>query len=700
MAAAAVEQAPARSIRHRLLALSLLPLLGVLPLLGLILLLWGNSAIDSLLIGKVRSDLAVAQGYFERVLAQVGSGTQAVAESHRLHRALGATSAAPTDAAALAQLLGQARRQHGFDFLNLLTPDMGLRASERGLSTTGAPMPRLASDDSGTLASVALVSAEQLRRIAPDLAEHARIRLVPTDGAAPTERAIEERALLLIARARIEDEAGRLLGWLQGGMLLNRNLAFIDHINEIVYPQGSLPFDSQGTATLFLDDVRISTNVRLFGDPAAERAIGTRVSAAVRAAVLGRGETWLDRAFVVKDWYVSGYLPLSDAAGQRVGMLYVGFLERPLVLLKYAVLAGIGLVFFAVMLVAAWWSLRSAGRIFKPLERMTQTMRQVERGEPAARVGPLRDADELGQLGATLDHLLDVIDDKTRALQRWGTELDHKVAERTRDLEASHAELQTAQQQLVRAEKLAAIGQLTASIAHEVNNPIAVIQGNLDLMRELLGPAAAPVRDELKLIDAQIERMRLIVTQLLQFARPNEYAGYVEPLQVREVIESSLVLVRHLLERSRIRLDWHCASTRQVAMNRQELQQVLINLLVNAIQAMQGAQAAAPENPTENPAEPRLLRMETRDIQAENGQARVRIDVIDQGPGLDSGTLARLFEPFFTTRRDGNGLGLWISRSLLERYGAELHAANRSDGAGAVFSVDLPALDEPPAVLS
>ncbi|HRD85970.1 MAG TPA: cache domain-containing protein, partial [Rubrivivax sp.] len=109
----------------------------------------------------------------------------------------------------------------------------------------------------------------------------------------------------LIATRRVIDARGRAVGALQGGVLLNRNLPFIDHINRIVYPEGSLPFGSQGTATLFLDDVRISTNVRLFGPAGDERAIGTRVSQRVRDHVLGQGETWLDRAFVVSDWYVS-----------------------------------------------------------------------------------------------------------------------------------------------------------------------------------------------------------------------------------------------------------------------------------------------------------------------------------------------------------------------------------------------------------
>ena len=185
-----------------------------------------------------------------------------------------------------------------------------------------------------------------------------------------------------------------------------------------------------------------------------------------------------------------------------------------------------------------------------------------------------------------LDQLLLAVDDKTRTLQRWAQELDAKVAERTRALAESHQSLQQAQAQLVKSEKLAAIGQLTASVAHEINNPIAVMQGNLDLVRETLGPQALPIAPELKLMDQQIERMRLIVTQLLQYARPNDYAGYMEAVDVNDALSSSLVLVEHLLSRTHITVQRQWQASRPVHINRQELQQVLINLMINAIQAM------------------------------------------------------------------------------------------------------------------
>ena len=643
------------SIRNKLLVLVLMPLAGVLPLLGAVLLIWGNSALDQLLVTKVRSDLAVAQGYFERVLGEVGASTAAVADSQALHLAL-----AQPDAAQQVALLQRLKARERLDFINLRAADGSLRLTDSGVVTAAAPVTPSSQND-GT--SVEVVSSTQLAVLAPELRERIKVPLLATRNAAPSPREAEDRAMVLLATRLVRDVEGRVLGQVQAGVLLNRNLPFIDHINAIVYPEGSLPYGSQGTATLFLGDVRISTNVRLFGGEREERAIGTRVSQAVHDAVLEGGQTWLGRAFVVNDWYVSGYLPLLDGSARRVGMLYVGFTEAPFRWVKYGVLLGIGVLFFGVMVLAALVCLRLARSIFAPLERMASTMQSVGAGVMTARVGAVQSHDEVGQLAGHLDQLLDVVDDHTRALQAVNSELDAKVVARTHELEA-------AQGQLVRAEKLAAVGQLTASIAHEVNNPIAVIQGNLDLVRELLGAQAEPVRAELALVDAQIERMRLIVTQLLQFARPAEFAGYIAAVEVNRLVEDSLVLTTHLLSKSQILVQRDLRATQQPQINRNELQQVLVNLLVNAIHAM-------PAGGT--------LALASRDV----GDG-VEITVADTGSGLGPELIKELFKPFVTRKKDGTGLGLWISRTIVERYGGELVAADRADGTrGAVFTVTL-----------
>ncbi|KRH99696.1 histidine kinase [Curvibacter sp. PAE-UM] len=660
--------------------MALLPLLVVLPLLVGALLIWGNAAYDRLLITKVRSDLAVARGYFEQVLSEVGSGTHAVAASHALYQPL-----QRRDLPAVQALLARESRRLGFDFINLYQLDGRLITADWLPSATPSTEMRTPAHGAGAIharvstdqANLARLEPAELLALAPHLAPRIHIPLIPTRSAIPTTRNVEDRALVMLATTPVRGADGNIVALLRGGVLLNQNLPFIDHINRIVYPEGSLPFGSHGTATLFMDDVRITTNVRLFQD---ERAIGTRVSQAVREAVLTHGETWLDRAFVVNDWYVSAYEPLLDAAGERTGMLYVGYLEEPFRYVKYGMLALIVGIFLVVMVLAALFSLRWARSIFRPLEQMNLTMQRVEDGDTGARVGLVTARDEIGALAGHLDELLDVIDEKTRALQRWAEELDAKVVERTQELAQSNASLQQAQQQLVKSEKLAAIGQLTASVAHEINNPIAVIQGNLDLMRETLGAQATPVKAELTLLDQQVERMRLIVTQLLQYARPTEYAGYVEAMDVNQTLENSLVLVAHLLARTRIDVERDLLATARAGVNRQELQQVVINLMINAIQAM-------PEGGR--------LRLRTRN--REDGKTGVLLEISDSGPGLSERVKERLFRPFFTTKNDGNGLGLWISVGLVERYGGSIEGLNRRElgeaADGAVFRVWL--LTEP-----
>jgi two-component system NtrC family sensor kinase len=309
-----------------------------------------------------------------------------------------------------------------------------------------------------------------------------------------------------------------------------------------------------------------------------------------------------------------------------------------------------------------------ARTIFAPLERMSTAMSAVGAGDAGARVGAVKSRDEIGELARHFDALLDTLQTKNAELRRFADELDAKVAERTGQLEEANRSLLDAQRQLVMSEKLAAIGELTAGVAHEINNPIAVMQGNLDLIRAELGPTLAPVRQEVKLLDEQIDRVRLIVTKLLQFARPDAYAGYVEDVDVNAIVADTLVLVRHMLAKGAIEVVQKLAASRAVRFSRSELQQVLVNLIVNALHAM-------PEGGT--------LTLATADWDARG----VRVEVRDTGAGIRAEDLPRIFDPFFTTkRREGTGLGLSISYALVDRYGGRITASSEP-GRGAAFTV-------------
>jgi signal transduction histidine kinase len=670
------------SLRFKLLALALGPLLVAVPILIGILAGWGAVYYDRLLITKVQSDLAVAHGYFDQVKEGVGRRVETLAGSERLARALRERPGA----AALGELLREMQQQLKIDFLILLDGNGQVRAASAGPApgrdySTWTIARRALAGHAET--EVDILDAAQLAAIDPALSERARTPLIATRNAQATQRKEETSGMVMHAAAPIDSslrEGGTSAGVLVGGLLLNKNLDFVDRINDIVYPDGALPLGSLGTATLFLDDVRIATNVRLFENV---RAIGTRVSAAVRHTVLDLGRTWLDRAFVVNDWYVSAYEPIIDSRGKRVGMLYVGYLEAPFQHARQLALAAVALLFVLTVIAAAFVSLRLARHVSQPVTRMHSTMNAIESGRVEARVGAdladPADADELAELAAHFDRLLDRLAEQTDALQRWGRELDSKVAERTEELAAANQTLRSAQQRLVMSEKLAAIGQLAAGVAHEINNPVAVIQGNLDVLRETLGAAAEPAMGEIRLIQDQVFRIRLIVTKLLQFARPAEYAGYLEPVNLDQVVQDSLVLVAHQTKKSSVEVVQEMHATRPVTINRNELQQVLINLIVNALQAMPEGGAL-------------LLVSGDRD---ENGISGGFVAVADSGPGIAPQDRERLFDPFFTTKTsDGTGLGLWVSLGLVQRYGGRIDVDCPPSG-GSVFTVWLP--NETPA---
>ncbi|KYK48062.1 two-component sensor histidine kinase [Bradyrhizobium liaoningense] len=657
-----------RSVRFRLLAIALLPMLVILPLLlGVAIYRW-NAKFDATLISKVNGDLTIAHQYLARILERTGAQLRALSLSARFHEVL-----APDARSSLQDLLEETRKEIGLDFLYLTNGRGDVLASSPPLQhQPRSDWPIITSALSGQVPAtgVDIFGNDELAAISPALAERARLDLVPTPNAVPTDRSTETRGMVVHAasRAMLPDGGAAAL---VGGTLLNQNLEFIDTINDLVYRAASLPEGSQGTATLFLDDVRISTNVRLFEG---RRALGTRVSAAVRSAVLGEGRTWLDSAFVVNDWYISAYEPLVDSYGKRVGMLYVGFLEKPFSEAKYQTLVIIVAAFIAITAATVPIFLRWASSIFMPLERVTATISEVERGNLSARTKMPVLGDEIGRVAVHLDSLLDQIQERDRQLREWNEELNIRVRERTRDLEHANLKLEATTKQLIMSEKLAAIGEITAGVAHEINNPIAVMQGNLDVIRSVFGADADKAKVEFRLLDEQIHRISQIVTKLLQFARPEEYAGYVERHAPASVISDCLPLVQHLLNKTEIGVVRDDRANRLVLMNRNELQQVLVNLIVNAIHAM-------PDGGT----------LTLRSFDAErDGHRGVAIEVTDTGIGMSTEVIEKIFDPFFTTKqRQGTGLGLSISQTLIKRQGGQITAESRV-GSGSTFTVWLP----------
>lgn len=643
-----------RSVRLQLLVMALVPLMVLLPVLLVMGISRWNNDYNNLLIAKVESELQVAEQYLQRIVGATGTSVEALAASHAVQKA--------ADNGQLNDFLALEKDALGLDFLSIVQPT--------SIDEHMQKWPVVQSALSGTArTAVDLFGADDLLMINVALAEQAELLLIPTEAAVPTDKVAETRGMVIHTAAPVSINGSQRV--LVGGILLNRNLDFIDTINTLVYQRKNTAEDPRGTATLFLEDVRISTNVRLFENV---RALGTRVSAEVRSAVLDEGQTWLDRAFVVNDWYISGYLPIYDSFERRIGMLYVGFLEEPFRLVKRDAIAMMWIAFIGILLVFIPVFLRLAGGIFSPLERMTQTMRRVETGDLAARNNLNRTGGEIAEVSRHLDHLLDQVQERDKQLREWADDLNIRVEERTAQLQEANQKLETTYQQLVMSEKLASIGEITAGVAHEINNPVAVIQGNVDVVRLTLGEQAEPVKTELDLIDRQIMRIGGIVGKLLQFARPDDYGKYEEYVNLRDVTQDSLGLVDHVYASKDIDVHLDLAHIPDVKINPSELQQVIINLIINAVQAMDGkGTLIIRTHPSER-----------------GGKQGVCLAFQDSGPGISEDTINTIFDPFFTTKRaKGTGLGLSISQTIIQTAGGIITAKNHPEG-GALMSIWLP----------
>ncbi|MDW1813881.1 cache domain-containing protein, partial [Vibrio sp. Vb2362] len=165
---------------------------------------------------------------------------------------------------------------------------------------------------------------EELERLDPELAKRAEVPIL-ADG----DR--EARGLVSRTVIPVYSQANDLIGFLDGGLLLNNSTVLVDQIRDLIYLSDNDRLRPVGTLTVFLDDLRVSTNVPLDSDHRLGRAIGTRVSAEVYNQVLSKGEQWVDRAYVYDAWYITAYQPIKDQYDNVIGMLYTGYLMWPFV---------------------------------------------------------------------------------------------------------------------------------------------------------------------------------------------------------------------------------------------------------------------------------------------------------------------------------------------------------------------------------
>lgn len=303
-----------------------------------------------------------------------------------------------------------------------------------------------------------------------------------------------------------------------------------------------------------------------------------------------------------------------------------------------------------------------------------------------------------------------------RQLEASNELLEQRVADRTKELSAVLNNLKEAQMHLVQSEKMSSLGQMMAGIAHEINNPVNFIYGNLkpasdyfrdlidlvemyqekyptpdDELREHLDSLDLPfiIEDAFKLLESLrigSDRSRQIVLSMRNFSRLDEAS--IKSVDIHEGIDSTLLILQHKLrnaaDNKSVQVVKHYGELPPVECFPSQLNQVFMNILSNAIDAFEGSQSDEP------------FTIEVRSSLAETDSVVIRIS--DNGPGIPAQILSKLFDPFFTTKPVGKGTGLGLSishRIIVETHGGEIDCQSEA-GKGTCFTVKIPVVQPMP----
>ena len=597
---------------------------------------------------KVRNDLNSAREIYRSELRHINDVVRLSADRFFLTDALlaGDINTAATE-------LMEIKDKEGLDFLTV-TDETGVvifRANSPSNPNPGNGYDEIVSEVLGLKSPVmgtSIVNHEELLSESPLLAEQAYFHFIDTPKARARTETKESAGMVLKAAAPIFDYQGNLIGVLYGGVLLNRDYGIVDGIKQTVFEDVQYEGKDIGTATIFQDDVRISTNVRNADD---SRAIGTRVMEEVYNQVFVIGEPWVGRAYVVNDWYITAYEPIRDIHHKIIGILYVGILEQKYLDIKKQT----SLVFFAIMILGAiitmalsYWI---SQRITVPLRKIVAASKEVATGNLNVNVEVVS-GDELGRLAYSFNKM-------SLALK----ERDEKLKEFTK-------------KKISESERLALIGQLSANVAHELNNPLQgiVTYASLALEKETFDDVS---RQNINKIVIQANRCRDIIRGLLDFSRQKK--PDITLCNVNSLLQGCISLVENQAIFHNIKVEMNLdQSLPMIVIDPSQIERVFLNLIINAADAMNGA-GTLKITTTLNPS-----------------THCIDIDIKDTGHGISPENMEKIFDPFFTTKETGHGvgLGLAISYGIVKEHHGALTVESEL-GKGTTFTVSLPLPPEP-----
>lgn len=544
--------------------------------------------------------------------------------------------------------LAQVKAHFNLSFLAILTPEgvAAVRGDLDGKTEKSlAYMPDVRKAMTGESSSgIRMFSAGELADESASLSAVAHVDVEATPHAGPTQRRSLDDGLMLVSSVPMFS-GRKLVAVLLGGVLLNHNTGFADELKKNLYTDETYKGVDYGTATIFLDDTRITTTVR---KDDGSRAIGTRVSEEVAGSVLRNGKPWVGRAFVVKDWYLTAYDPIRDDAGRIVGMLYVGVLEKPFLDLRAEALVRYLWLSLAALGVALALAFVLAGKLARPLMRLVQASHAMAEGRE--------------QVEVPVDH---AACRETETLICAFNRMSATLAQRTENLRATNKSY------------MEALG----FVSHELKNPLGSVVNYVYLLRErMMGDLNEKQMRAVTIIESNVTRIREMIKHYLNLSRIE--SGTLVPRPARLSVASDVV--NPLLQAFEAQFKMHGITVANAvppdAATHSDLNmtmEIFENLISNALKYGKAGGAIR--------------------LDGAQKDGYWRFSVYNDGQGIAREDMDRLFGKFVRLdsasidgKAKGSGLGLFITKKIVEAHGGTMEVRSEP-GKYAEFEFSLPA---------
>ena len=489
------------------------------------------------------------------------------------------------------------------------------------------------------------IGKDELMDIGEDIYQRSVIQIRSTPKSHLISKAVQDKAMAIGYAMPVIDSAGKVNSVIYGGKIINRDFPLVDKIRDLVFENKFYEGKPLGTVTIFLDGVRIATNVL---DQGGNRAIGTLVSDTVYKKVVKEGKVWLDRAFVVTDWYLTSYEPIKNIKGETIGILYVGILEKPFKDLEKRIFLGFLLILVLVTVLAMVFSYLLAASITRPATALLEATAKISNGNLQYRVNTKSQIQELDRLAESFNEMVKGIHDRDTRLT-------------------------------ISNEKLAALNKsyldLVGFVSHELKGVLGSIIINIYSLKDgYLGTLAPAQKKAVDSTARSLEHFENMVRNYLDLSRIEkkelELKKTIVAFRKNIIIPAIENFERQSLEKN-IRINNFVPEELKVCLDNSLMLIVSNNLLSNAIKY--GSSGG-------------VITIEAKEV----GQD-VQVSFYNDGTPILESEKELLFKKFSrlpnVRERKGTGLGLFITKEIIEKHGGRIWVEPQAHGNTFIFTL-------------